>query len=66
MLDNKKCYQGQYIYIRITKLSIDKYFINVVDHMLLVGLIFVNQHHTDRGIRGSEVNDEITSIVKKI
>lgn len=64
-LDNKNYCQGQLIYVRITKLYTDNSFTKVLKNMFLIGLIFLNQHHIDGGIRRSEVKDEIMSIIKR-
>ena len=66
MLDNKNCFQVQLLYVGITMFCTNESLTKVVYHMFLDGLIFLNQHHTNDEIKGSEVKDEIMSIVRRM
>ena len=63
MLHNKNYYKGELLYVGIVEFCTHESLTKVIDHMFLVGLIFLEKHYINGGIKDVKVKDEITSIV---
>ena len=66
MMDIMSDFQGQLPYVCVMGFYTDKTFAKVINHIFLVQLIFLNQHHDDGRIRGCKVKDEISSVVNRM
>ena len=59
----KNC-QIQLFNMCIAEFNTDETFAKVVDHIFLMQLVFLNQHHADGGIIGHKIKDEVLTVVK--